>query len=415
MPKIAKELNALELRALGQGNHIVGGVPGLLLAVRGPSRVYVLRATVAGKRRSIGVGPASVLTLGQARDRARALRLQILDGGDPVEERRKARAEKLVAKFKATTFAQAARDYIAANKAGWRNDKHAGQWVATLEAWAFPRIGKLAVADLTTAHVLDVLQQPVGDEGPFWTARAETASRVRQRIEKIIGAADAAAGRERLNPARMEVVGQVLPRSVKVKKVEHHAAMPYAEVPEFMARLVDREGMAAKALQWLILTAARSGEVRGATWAEIDLKKRTWRIPGSRMKSGRNHVVPLTDAAIACLPPAGSPSDIVFPGNKGKPMSDATMAAVLKRMGVVGATVHGLRSSFRDWAGESTHHPREVIEAALAHQLGDKAELAYARSDLRAKREALARDWAAFVTSEIAKQSNVMPIGGRAA
>jgi len=415
MPKIAKEISALQLRGLGQGNHVLGGVPGLMLSVRDNSRVFVLRAVVGGKRRTIGIGPAHTLTLGQARDRARALRVQMLDGIDPVEQRRKARAEKVLAKFRETTFAQAARDYIAANAAGWKNDKHAAQWTATLETWAFPRIGQLAVADLTTAHVIEVLKQSVGDEGPFWTARAETASRVRQRMETVIAAADAAAGRERLNPARMEVVGQVLPKSAKVKRIEHHAAMPFSELPAFVAKLVDREGVAARALQWTILTAARSGEVRGMTWAEIDLEKRLWRIPGARMKAGRDHTVPLTDAAIACLPPAGSPDEIVFAGLRGKQMSDATMAAVLDRMGVVNATVHGFRSSFRDWAGESTHHPREVIEAALAHQLGDKAEVAYARGDLRAKREALAQDWAAFVMSKIGLAANVVPLGGRAA
>lgn len=412
MPKIADEVGAPEVKRLGDGNHILGGVPGLMLSVRGASRVYVLRATVNGKRRSIGIGPTHTLSLGQARDRARVLRQQIMEGVDPVEQRRKVRAEKILEKFRETTFAAAARDFIDANSAGWKNAKHGAQWLSTLETWAFPIIGRLPVADIATAHVLEVLRQQVGDEGMFWTVRAETASRVRQRIERIISAADAAAGRERLNPARLEVISHVLPKSSKVKQVEHHTALPWQEVPAFMVKLMEREGMAAQALRWTILTAARSGETRGMTWGEIDLQARQWRIPANRMKAGRDHVVPLTDDAIACLPAVGEPGDIVFPGAKGNAMSDMALTAVLRRM-KVDAVPHGFRSSFRDWAAEGTNYPGEVAEMALAHAIGDKVEAAYRRGDLFEKRRHLMDDWSAYCSSVSAAPKNVVPMPQR--
>jgi integrase len=351
---------------------------------------------VGGKRREIGLGGFSTANgIAEARRKAQEAREKIREGVDPVQERRSNRAALRAARLAGITFKQAAEDFIASNEAGWSNSKHAGQWSATLSTYAYPTLGSIQVADITTAHVLEVLKKD-----NFWTSKPETASRVRQRMEKVLASADAAAGRERLNPARWEVVGKTLPAKAKVAKVEHHAALPWQEVPAFMAKLREQDGIGARALEAVILTAARSGEIRGMTWGEVDLSQKLWVIPASRMKAAREHRVPLSDAAFALLQgmsPAGvevAPDQLVFPGaKKGTQLSDMTLAAVLRRM-KVDVTTHGFRSSFRDWAGEATHHPREVIEHALAHQLKDKAEAAYARGDLLAKRRVLMEDWA---------------------
>jgi integrase len=397
MPKIAEELSALEVKRLKEpGLHFVGGVPGLALQITDTARSWLLRVAVGGKRREIGLGGFTTTNgIAEARRKAQEARDKIREGVDPVQERRSARAALRAARLTGITFRQAAESYIADQEAGWSNSKHAGQWAATLSTYAYPVIGNLQVADITTAHVLEVLKKE-----NFWTSKPETASRVRQRIEKVLAAADAAAGRERLNPARWEVVGKTLPAKAKVAKVEHHAALPWRELPDFMSKLRAQVGNGARALEAAILTAARSGEVRGMTWGEVDLAGKLWTIPASRMKAGREHRVPLSNAAAKVLqgmaPPGVemAPDQLVFPGaKKVSQLSDMTLAAVLRRM-KVDVTTHGFRSSFRDWAGEATHHPREVIEHALAHQLKDKAEAAYARGDLLAKRRVLMEDWA---------------------
>lgn len=396
MPRVAKELSALEVRRINSaGLHFVGGVPGLALQVVGASRSWVLRVSVAGRRREIGLGGFTVTNgVAEARRKALIVRERIQGGLDPVDERRKARAELKAARLSGVTFRQAALDFISSNKAGWSSPKHAEQWQATLEKYAFPHIGSMRVADIATAHVLEVLKA-----GDLWSAKTETASRVRQRIEKVISAADASAGRERLNPARWDVIGKSLPSKSKVAKVIHHPALPWNEVPAFMADLRGQPGIGALALQFVILTAARSGEVRGMTWAEIDLEQKTWVIPARRMKARREHRVPLSSQALFLLDRVKTEgwtdsvdsSNLVFPGAKGE-LSDMTLTAVLRRMKIL-VTAHGFRSSFRDWAGESTQHPREVIEHALAHRVGDATEGSYARGDLLAKRTALMADW----------------------
>ncbi len=396
MPRVAKELSALEVRRIkSAGLHFVGGVPGLALQVVGAARSWVLRVSVAGRRREIGLGGFTVANgVAEARRKALIERERIQAGLDPVDERRRARAELRAARLSGITFREAALDFISSNKAGWSSPKHAGQWLATLEKYAFPLIGGIRVADIATAHVLDVLKA-----GDLWSAKTETASRVRQRIEKVISAADASAARERLNPARWEVIGKSLPSKSKVAKVVHHPALPWKEVPGFMAELRGQPGIGALALQFVILTAARSGEVRGMTWAEIDLEQRTWVIPARRMKARREHRVPLSSQALFLLDQVKTEgwtdsldsSNLVFPGAKGE-LSDMTLTAVLRRMKSL-ITTHGFRSSFRDWAGESTQHPREVIEYALAHRVGDATEVSYARGDLLAKRAALMADW----------------------
>jgi integrase len=399
MPRVAPELSALQVKRLsGQGLHFVGGVPGLALQIVGDARSWVLRVAVGGKRREIGLGGYTTANgVAEARRKALDAREKIQAGIDPVQERESARAALKAARLTGITFKQAAESYIADQEAGWSNAKHAGQWTATLETYAYPTLGSIQVADITTAHVLEVLKKD-----NFWSGKPETASRVRQRIEKVIAAADATAGRERLNPARWEVIGKSLPAKAKVAKVEHHAALPWQEMPGFMTKLREQAGNGARALETAILTAARSGEVRGMTWGEIDLDQKLWTIPASRMKAKREHRVPLSTAAMTLLQsliPSGGkvePGKLVFPGaKKDTQMSDMTLAAVLRRM-KLDVTTHGFRSSFRDWAGESTAHPREVIEHALAHQLKDAAEAAYARGDLLAKRRVLMEDWATW-------------------
>ncbi len=395
MPKVAKELSAVEVKRLsGDGLHFVGGVPGLALQIIGPAKSWLLRVAVGGKRREIGLGGfTSTNGVAEARRRALEARNKIDEGVDPVLAKQSAKAALKAARHAGITFKQAAEDFITQHQAGWSNAKHSMQWTSTLSTYAYPYIGALQVADITTSHVLDVLKA-----GNLWTTKPETASRVRQRIEKVLAAADVAAGRERLNPARLEVISKSLPAKDKVAKVKHHAALPWREMPSFMARLREQPGTGALALQFAILTAARSGEVRGTTWGEIDFEQRVWVVPEDRMKAKKEHRVPLSDAAMQVLVSVDPGEqhrhgdDYVFPGTKGM-LSDMSLAAVLRRMGS-GVTAHGFRSSFRDWAGESTHHPREVIEHALAHQLKDAAEAAYARGDLLTKRRVLMQDWA---------------------
>jgi integrase len=325
MPRIAKELSALEVRRIKTpGLHFVGGVPGLALRVVGNARSWVLRVAVAGKRREIGLGGfTSVNGLAEARRKAHQERERIREGVDPVQQRRSARAALKASRLGGLTFKQAALDFISSNKAGWSSPKYAAQWGRTLEQYAFDLMGSLSVADITTAHVLEVLK---ADD--FWSKKPETASRVRQRIEKVISAADTAAGRERLNPARWEVIGKSLPSKSRVAKVEHHAALPWQQLPTFMIGLRKQAGVGALALQFVILTAARSGEVRGMTWGEVHKVQKVWLVPADRMKARREHRVPLSDQAIEVLrqakgiyaePPG--PEDLVFPGKKG-PLSD---------------------------------------------------------------------------------------------
>lgn len=397
MPRAAIELKPLEVQRLTKpGMHAVGVIPGLYLQVLPTgARTWVLRAMVAGKRRDMGLGGYPSVTLAQARDLARAAREKVKAGIDPIEEGRAARSAQAATRAAALTFEQCAAKYIEANKAGWKNDKHTQQWGNTLAQHAFPVMGKLLVRDVALSHVLAVLE-------PMWQTKTETASRLRGRIESVLDWATARKYRSGENPARWRGhLDKLLPRPSRVAKVEHHTALPIDEVGAFLARLRQLDGMGARALEFAILTACRSGEVRGATWTEIDADAKTWTIPAERMKAGKEHRVPLSDAALALLKalPTMAGTDVVFPGTKGQPLSDMTLTAVLRRM-EVGATAHGFRSTFRDWAGERTAHPREVIEHALAHQLKDKAEAAYQRGSLFDKRRRLMDEWAAFLARD---------------
>jgi integrase len=394
MPKIAIELKSMDVsRLTAPGLHFVGIVPGLALQVL-PSgaRTWVLRVMVAGKRRDMGLGGYPAVTLAQAREAARAARQKVKSGIDPIEESRAARSASAAARAAALTFEQCAQKYIDANESGWKNAKHAQQWRNTLEQFAFPVMGRLLVRDVALSHVLAVLE-------PIWQTKTETASRLRGRIETVLAWATVRKYRSGDNPAQWRGhLDKLLPKPSKVADVEHHAALPIGAAASFMTLLRASEGMGARALEFAVLTAARSGEVRGAMWAEIDTDAKLWTIPAGRMKAGKEHRVPLSDPALALLKalPRMAGTGIVFPGTKGQPLSDMTLSAVMRRM-KVDAVPHGFRSTFRDWAGERTNHPREVIEHAMAHQLKDKAEAAYQRGDLFEKRRRLMDEWAAFL------------------
>jgi integrase len=376
------------VKTVGPGRYSDGMVKGLMLVVRDRgSRAWVLRYQIDGRRRDMGLGPYPEIGLADAREMALDARRVIKrDKKDPISER---------GRPKALTFKSAARALIESRRPGWRNAKHAEQWSSTLETYAYPKLGILDVQAIDTAAVLDVLR-------PIWTTKTETASRVRQRIEAVLDYATATRARTGDNPARWRGhLDHLLAKPSAVHKVKHHAALDWRQAPHFMAELAERQGIDARALAFTILTAARSGEVRGMKWSELDLENAAWTVLASRIKAGKEHRVPLQPAAIALLGDPAGPDALVFqsPVKAGKPLSDATLAAVLDRMGYHDITVHGFRSTFRDWAGETTPHAREVIETAMAHRLKDKAEAAYARGELFAKRRALMSDWAAYLAS----------------
>ena len=416
MPRKAKELKPVELSKLPPGRHAVGAVSGLYLQVPDPNKplkdgrvrtakTWVLRVSINGRRRDIGCGGYPEVGLSEARDRARKLRTTVFEGRDPLDEKRAARSAIAAAAVKSMTFKKATEDYIKQHAPSWRGAKSEGQWSSSLETYAYPVIRHLDVGHIQTGHVVEVLK-------PIWNTKTETASRVRGRIESIIAYADKVAGRERLNPARWKGhLDALLPKPSKVARVEHHAALPIDQMHDFMVRLRAVEGQGARALEFAILTAARSGEVRGATWKEIDLQGAVWTIPGKRMKAEREHRVPLSQPAVELLRAQGQgkPDELVFKGAKpGQPLSDMTLTAVLRRMEVA-ATAHGMRSSFRDWAAERTHYPHEVAEMALAHSVGSKVEAAYRRGDLFEKRRMLMADWATFIDAE-PQPATVTPI-----
>lgn len=377
-------LSTQKVRAAKPGRH--GDGRGLFLYVKASgSRSWMLRYQVQGRRRDLGLGAYPDVSLAMARERAAEARRLIANGEDPIAKKQQAKPK---------TFKGAALELIESKRHGWKNVKHAAQWTSTLENYVFPKIGQVQVSKIETADVISTLT-------PIWSTKPETANRVRQRIEAVIDYASALDIRTGDNPARWRGhLDHVLPKPKKVRAVQHHAALPHADIAEFMVELSTRAGVAAQALGFAILTAARSGETRGITWGEVDLQKATWAIPAARMKAAKEHRVPLSKAAIAFLGPRRNDNALVFESEAkpGKPISDMSMTAVLRRMKYDDITVHGFRSTFRDWAGEKTGFPREVIEAALAHGIKDKAEAAYARSDLFDKRRDLMGAWASVAT-----------------
>lgn len=371
----------------------------------------MLRYMRAGVSHDMGLGSYPEVSLAEAREQAAAARRLIRAGEDPLEQRKQARAASAAARSR--TFRAAAAELIADKAKGWRNPKHADQWAATLEAYAYPAFGDWPVARVDSEAVMGVLR-------PLWERVPETASRLRGRIEAVLDAAKARGWREGENPARWKGhLSARLPSPRKVKATQHHPALAWQQIPAFLVELRRREGVAARAIELAILTAARSGEVRGMTWAELDLTAAVWTIPASRMKAGKMHRVPLPPAAVQLLrsiqPRGVTAGALVFPGvRSGKPLSDMSLTAVVRRMNedsgdaptwrdqVSGEaiTVHGFRSTFRVWAGERTSQPRELVEAALAHTLKDKVEAAYARTDLLERRRPLMEEWAAHCCGE---------------
>lgn len=408
MPRKAVELSALEVKNLTTpGLHFVGGVAGLALQVASAeSRSWVLRVTVGTKRRDMGLGGYPDVTLAGAREQARAARAKVKAGIDPIEEARAARSLVKAAQAAALTFDQCAERYVDAQEAGWRNEKHRQQWRNTLKQYASPVMGALLVRDVAMPHVLKVLE-------PIWTTKTETASRLRGRIESVLDWAKGRGYRSGDNPAAWKGnLDAQLPKPGKVATVEHHAAIPVGDMGAFMARLRAADGVGARALEFAILTAARSGEVRGADWSEFNLAEKVWTVPASRMKAGREHRVPLSDAAVQLLRDLPKVEDgKTFAAPRGGMLSDMTLTAVMRRM-KVSAVPHGFRSTFRDWAAERTNYPREVAEMALAHTIGDKVEAAYRRGDLFEKRRRMMAEWAAFV-AQVEFGAEVVPIYAR--
>ena len=396
MARKAKEMSALEVGRLTEpGNHAVGAVAGLYLYINDAgARSWVLRAMVGGKRRHMGLGGFPDVTYAQAKEKARKARADIEAGIDPIAQRKSAVSQLLAQQGQEKTFEQAAKGYLDSHGDSWRNPKHRAQWVSTLETYAFPVMGKLAVQDVALGHVLAVLE-------PIWKIKSETASRLRGRIENVLDWASARQYRTGDNPARWKgCLDKLLPAPSKVKKVEHHRALPIDRLDGFLKTLRGINGMSARALEFAILTAARSGEVRGAAWSEIDLEAKVWTVPAERMKAGREHRVPLSGQVLSLLLqlPRVSGNDLVFPAPWGGQLSDMSLTAVMRRM-EVDAVPHGFRSTFRDWAGESSNYPREVAEQALAHTLESKVEAAYRRGDALEKRRQMMQDWADFCFS----------------
>jgi integrase len=394
---------------------------GLFLQVsKHGTKSWVFRFKEAGRLREMGLGSLDTYGLAEARERARKCRKLRDEGKDPIEERNAARLQAKLDAARAITFAACAETYIRAHKAAWRSPKSLSAWEHTLQDFAFPLIGGLPIGSIDTDLVSRVLEQPMGDEGTLWLTRPETASRLRGRIEVILDWAAARGFRAGENPARWRGhLDKLLPRKTKVRRVEHHAALPYREIGAFMADLRRQEGIGARALEFAILTAARTGEVIGARWDELDLAERLWAVPAARMKAGKEHRCPLSDAAIAIVadmrkvnqsdPGSLSGTGFVFPGGRAsQPMSNMAMAMTLRRMRRGELTVHGFRSSFRDWAAECTGFPAEVAEMALAHAVGDKVEAAYRRGDLFQKRRQLMDAWARFCTGTLADRGEVV-------
>lgn len=431
MPRVAKELSPLEVKRLehpGQGGNAtfaVGGVSGLLLQITpNGGRTWLLRAQVGEKRREIGLGGFPEVTLAMARERAREAKDKIRQGVDPVEERKAARASLTVAQRRGLSFADAVDRYLAAKLDAFSNPKHRQQWRNTLEAHALPELGKMLVHEITVQDVLRVLE-------PIWQTTTETASRLRGRIEAVISWATVAGHRTGDNPARWAGnLKELLPAPSKVAKEGNQPALQLDDAPRWFAELRKRAGMGSRALEFAALTAARSQEVRGARWDEIDLKAALWIVPAERMKMDREHRVPLTPEAVKLLKalPRFADNPLVFPAVRGGELSDMTLSATMKRLheadvarkgpGYVDraskrpAVPHGLRSTFRDWVAERTHFPGEMAEVALAHKVANAVEASYRRGDMVEKRRAMMAAWADYLAGK-AKGGQVVSMAQR--
>ena len=419
MPKkLTNALDAKTVKYAKPGRHADGGGLHLLVKESG-ARSWVFRYMLNGKSRDLGLSRCSEaiailqnagneeLTLAQARDVATIYRLKVKAGIDPIEERENiaaAKAAEIQAQKKARVrFIDVAKAYIETNEDNWKNRKHRQQWRNSLETYVYPVMGDLAVSDIETKQVLAAIE-------PIWKDKAETASRVRGRIDTVLDAAKVRGYRTGENPARWRGhLSLILPARTKLSR-GHHKAEPYQSVPHLLAQLRSRKAIAALALEFTVLTAARTGEVIGATWEEIDVDRAVWTISATRMKGGRDHRIPLSERAIEILLHVKMLNgSYVFQGTKGGPLSGMAMSMLLRRM-ETDVTVHGFRSSFRDWAAETTGYPHEVCEMALAHTIGNKAEAAYRRGDLFEKRRRLMADWSAYCTEEVSDAAEVVPL-----
>lgn len=413
MPKQARELKALEVKRLSNpGRHPVGGVAGLYLNISPTgAKSWILRTVVRDKRRHIGLGPLADVTLAEARDLARETRKKVLNGIDPVEEKNDARAAAKAENRQGMIFQDAFERYFVEKlESELRNPKHRAQWRSTLTTYAYPIIGSIPLQEISVDHLLSVLT-------PVWTEKTETASRVRQRIERVLDWATAMGHRSGSNPAAWKGnLQQLLPAPTKIKSVVNHPAVAIEDISRWFSTLRTREGIAARALMFLALNASRSQEIRKANWDEISFETATWTIPAEHMKMKVAHRVPLSALAVNILKdmPRFSGCALIFPSPRNGEMSDATLSAVMRRMqradrdnggkGFIdpvskrAAVPHGLRSTFRDWAAERTEHPREMAEIALAHEMGSEVERAYRRGDMLERRRRMMQDWADFVT-----------------
>lgn len=406
------KLTATAVRNLDRRGYYGDG-RGLWLQVsKWGSKSWVFRFTLNGRSREMGLGPVSLqrndggVSLAEAREAADACCKLLRQGIDPIEHRKQEQQQRALNAARAITFKQAAEAYIEAHKDGWKNPKHGAQWAATLGTYAYPIFGKLPVADVDTALVLKALR-------PIWTTKAETARRLRGRIESVLDWARVRGYRKGENPARWKGhLDKLLPPQQRVHKVRHHPALPYSEVGEFMAQLRALSSISARALEFTILTACRTSEVIGATWDEIDWQAKVWTVPAARMKAAVDHEVPLSDVALELLKalPKEAGNPFIFPGaREGKPLSNMAMLQCLRDLRP-GLTVHGFRSTFRDWAGECTNFPREIAEAALAHTIKDKVEAAYRRGTALQKRRHLMAAWARYCGTRPAKGGKVVQL-----
>lgn len=420
MPKTAAELGALEVNRLSHrgGKHndmiAVGGVAGLYLQITPANgKTWVLRMRIGDRRRDMGLGGFPTVTLAMAREKARLTRERVARGIDPVVERKVARAQLVAQNSRRLTFKDAVETALSAKLGAFKNEKHRKQWQSTLDTYALPQLGAMEVQDITVQDVLRVLE-------PIWSTKTETASRLRGRIETVLSWATVAGYRKGENPARWAGnLKELLPAASTIKNADNQPALALTDIAAWFSDLHARQGCGARALEFAALTAARSGEVRGALWEEIDLTTRLWTISAARMKMKREHRVPLSSAALALLDAlprlAGNP--LVFPAARGGQLSDMTLSATMKRIhdtsqkrkgGLNGlgyvdprskrpAVPHGLRSSFRDWAADKTQYPGELAEVALAHRINNAVEAAYRRGDMLEKRRQMMDDWASFM------------------
>jgi integrase len=394
MAKTIEKLSDLRVRYLKKRGFYSDGGNLYCRVVSDTSRSWMFRYALHGKSRDMGLGGYPEISLADAREHARECRALLRRGVDPIEHRRAQRGAQRVTEAKTKTFDDCVRGYVADHEAAWGNAKHRAQWATTLATYASPVFGKLPVAAVDDGIVLRALKA-------IWYDKPETASRVRGRIESVLDWARVHGYRNGENPARWKGhLDHLLPARAKLRRVEHHAALPYAEIGAFMAALRKHNDVAAQALEFTILTATRTGEAIGSRWDEVDFNAKTWTIPAERMKGSKEHRVPLSAAALSLLKRLheGRTSEFVFPGKPGRPLSERAMLRLLERMSRTDATVHGFRSTFRDWAGEVTSFPNHVVEMALAHAVSSAVEAAYRRGDLFEKRRRLMDAWAGYCT-----------------